>query len=433
MKPAPVPVIISILLITTGIFSQGDSAHRRNGGTLQEIRWSGSVNLTENLTVERDQQLVIAEGTNVTLGLDVHITIEGEIECGEEGGRAVIFVNLQDRLSGGVVLVNCPGASFINTRFIGLALALESIYSTASVEACEFNITGIGIFSFESRLHLSDTIMSKCDMAGRFIRSNVHVSDCDFIDNLQSLMIHNDLEMIGAYYRNEIAEIEKLHDPLGGGLDTASDISVCSFARTGIGISMLSSGHVSIDSTSFSMCKKAIHGESSPGRITNCSFQDNKVDYEITGRDMEVLDSISPPVNFTYYLTYDITVTDDVREPVSETEMQISHPDIANVTYRTDGNGSVLNVPLLRKKSVEGTVTWYTGYNVTVKNGEFEGYYPMGDEEDILIKPSDMINEEGEELIPVDREIGLVLAGIVVILIVVIIVRRSSRKLKRNG
>jgi len=421
-------VMTSIFLIFTCVIPGIGAYPERNGRALKEITWSGAVDLTENLTIERDQRLVISEGTNITLGRDVHLTIEGEIDCGGIEGRTVNIINAQDRLSGGVVLINCAGASFINTRFTGMALAVESIYSTLTVDACDLNNSGIGFFCFESRLHLSDTDLTDCDMAGRFVRSSVFVSECFFSDNLQSLMIHNDLEMIGAYYRNEIAEIGKLHNPLVGGLDMTSEISGCSFTGTGIGISMLSSGLVSIDSTSFILCKKGIHGELSPGRITNCSFHGNKVDYEITGRDMEVLDSITPPVNFTLYLTYNIEVTDDGGEPVSDTELRISHPDLANMTYRTDENGTVSNIPLLQKKSIDGTVTIYSGYNVTLKNEDFEGYYPLGNEEDILITPSDMITEEGDELIPVDREAGLVLVGILVIAVVVIIVRRSLRK-----
>lgn len=433
MKHVKVPVIISILLITTGLFYQGGSAENRNGGVFQEISWSGSVNLTENLTVDRDQRLVIAEGTNISFGLDVFLTIEGEMECGSSDGRAVNFVNREERLSGGVVLINCPGAYFINTRLTGMAMAVESIFSTLEMERSDFNNSGIGIFCFKSRLRLSDTDFNHCDMAGRFIRSNVMVSNCSFSDNLQSLMIHDELEMIGSYYRYEIEEIEKIHEPLGGGVGMTYEIRGCRFSRTGIGISTIASSRISIDLTSFSLCKKGIHGESSTGRITNCSFDRNKMDYEITGSGIEVLYSIAPPVNFTLYRYYDITVTDDEGKVVSNTELRISHPDLANMTYTTDENGSVLNIPLLSRRSVDGTIITYTGYNVTVKNGEFEGYYSLGDEEEILITPSDMILEEGEELIPVDREAGFVLAGIVVILVVVIIVRKSSKKGKGRG
>ena len=433
MKHVQVPVIISLLLITMGLFAQVGSAQKRNGGTLQEISWSGAVNLTENLTIEGDQRLVIAEGTNISFGLDVFLTIEGEIDCGSSDGRTVNFVNLQERLSGGVVLINCPGAYFINTRFTGLAMAVESIYSTLEMERSDFNNTGIGIFCFESRLRLRDTDFNHCDMAGRFIRSNVMVSNCSFTDNLQSLMIHNELEMIGSYYRYEIAEIEKLHEPLGVGVGMTYEIHRCRFSRTGIGISTIASDRIYINRTSFSLCKKGIHGESTPGLITNCSFERNKMDYEITGRSLEVLYSIAPSVNFTIYRYYDITVRDDEGKAVSDTELRISHPDLVNLTYRTDENGSVWNIPLLFRRSVDGTITRYSGYNVTFKNGKFEGYYSLGDEEDILITPSDMISEEGEELIPVNREAGLVLAGIAVILVVVIIVRKSSKKGKNGG
>ena len=382
------------------------------------ILWNENVFLSENITIEADRKLVISPGVNVSFGLDVYLTVKGEVTCGLPGGADVNFLNEQDRLSGGIVLINCPAAAFRNTAFNDLSLALEAVYSELELENCVFNNTGLGVFGYQCEVSMSNCTFRYCDMASRFVRSDVSAEDCSYLDNLQSLMMHSDLELIESFYHFELEDIEKLDPNLAWSIEADSTIRRCVFHRTGVGLSASHLGSLTVEECEFSQCKKGLHAKLSPGRVDRCSFSENKADLEIIGSGLAVIDNLTQPLNYTRYRHYNISLRGSDGEPVPKVNVIISHPTLGNATYVTDERGEIGSVVLLRERSVDGDRILYEGYELGVENEDFKGYYPLGEKEDIVITPEDMIGGDEEGCTPVPDEGCFVLLGVLVLLLI---------------
>ena len=425
--PAIFATLVLMTVLSSHIISGADSDESTRGTDV--LLWDENTFLDENITVAANQKLVISPGVNITFGLDVYLTVKGEITCGTLDGAAVNFLNGQERLSGGLVLINCPGASFRNTLFSDLSLALEAIYTVLELDNCTFNNTGVGIFAHECEITMSNCTFSNCDMASRFSRSDVSAGDCVYRDNLQSLMMHSELELIESFYHFELEKIERSNPDITWPVEADADIRGCEFIRTGVGASAISLASLTIEDCEFLQCKKGLHATLSPGWVKGCSFTENKADYEINGRDLEVRENVTEPLNYTLYFHYDLSLQDDDGEPVPRINVIVTHPELMNATYITDERGEIGSLVLLRERSRDGNRTLYEGYELVVESEDFEGYYPLGDEGSFVITPGDMMGGDENVCAPVADEACYVLLGVLVFLLLIGIVwGRFDRK-----
>ena len=384
-------IVIVILLCTVFLIVKAHGQPVEND-VQEEIPWNNSFNLTDNFTVKTHQKLVIMPGVEVSLGLDVSLIVEGEIHC-----RSASFINTGERLSGGIILENCVNATFVGTDFISLALGIEVIYSELILDNCSFENNGVGLFSFQSRVEMTNCSIIDCDMAARFVRSNITVSRCSFTGNVQSMMIHNELYLIESFYRFELGSVEDLNGPVSSVREMNAVIENCVFRDTGVGVSAISIEMLILEKNNFEMCKKGFYAKMTGGRICGCSFQQNKMDFEVIGSGLVIHENITSPQNYIFFITYKIKIIDPFGNPLSGIAVLVSHPVLGEETYRTDADGSVPNLTVLAESVSGGIVKKYTGYHITVGDLRFQGYYPLTQESSVVISPSDMVRGRVEE------------------------------------
>ncbi len=425
----PVLAIIPSIALLSLFFFSGISA--ANGCCLFDpeppgLLWEGEIEITENLTVEAGEELVISAGVNVTLGRDVVITVNGTLRCGSENGRRVIIESREERLSGGLVLLNCRQAIFHNTEFRGLAVALETVYSDVEFEGCVFNDTGNGILSFESDVIVEGTSFMYCDMAARLVRSEVELANCTFGECVQSVVAHSDISRIGTYWWNEISDLRKEYDPIGMQGSYSLSVSGCGYHSTGIGISAFDLAQLTISDTEFTECKKGLDVVASPGNVRKCLFFGNKVDYEVTGDGLELSENVSSPINYSTFAIYRIRLVDEEGNGAPGARVTLSHEGIANATYVTDEEGFAKNITLLALRAENGVEKRYGDYRVTTDDQRFVGYHLLGTERNMELAPEDF-SDDDEEIPSVGKEVCLGMLGVLLVLGIIGFVRKRGK------
>jgi len=364
--------------------------------------------------------LRIEPGTKVIIGRDVALRIEGALKCGGNADgnvsmkNTVIFENTEERLSGMIELINCRNAVFNQTIFRDLGLGAEAIYSQAIFNHCEFNNTGLGILSYESRIRLKCCRFIFCDMGCRLVRSEVNINNTQYLDNLQSLMMHSEIWQIGSYYKFKIDRIDKLETIIEKPQLMEAQIQDTIFYNTGIGVAATSLENLVLLNISLDSCKKGLSIRDTKGEMKKCQFHMNKMDYEIFGIQRFIsTEKNTGALNFTLYNIHNIRVADDKGLPVSRAQLRLNGQNILEHRYISNDNGQVSNITLLWKSAENGRIADTEGYNISIVHEDFQGHYFMRkNETDLTITPSSLSDDVKEEENEMGKEGCLVILGI---------------------
>lgn len=404
-------VIVGLIVLAVLTILPAGSSAEECCPTLTQVSLP-SYNLTSNFTVAAGECLCIEAGANLTLALDVFIFVDGEITIGESGGEDVNITNTGDRLGGGIVLINCAEANFYHVNFQGLSIGVEAVYSSVWIKDCRFVNNGIGVYSYESKIHLDRTLFTGCDLASHFARSYVDVIDCDYIENIQSVWSYTPFYRLESFYKFQIESIYQTYTAVGSELEMGLSVTNSRFEMTGIGISSERASFLTIASTSFTECKNGIESKLTPLEITYCSFETNKNDYEVYGRDVYIHDCSPPPANYSVYWDHYFMLSDDDGEPLAQETITIGYAegDLLDHEYATDADGNVTEVLLLHVKATEGVETVYDNYNLSV-TGYDEPYHFTSEQQDVQVSTLDlMVEEEGMQRNKLlERSIAIVL------------------------
>jgi len=399
-----------------------------------DMVWSGIVDLDKNVTVEKGEKLIVESGTEVRFGPDIFVTVEGEVHCGGIEDDPVRLNNTHDRMSGGFVLLNSEQGRFEHCIFTNFSVAVLSVYSDIHMDGCAINRSGIGVFSHQGHLDMSDTRFDDCDVAVDLVLTTARLQGCAFSNNLQSLTAYNDESRIGAFLKFAMSSVEQDRDMTHDLSNYTWEVRNCTFSDTGIGFSAVMVDDVVVDGCTFDSCKKGIHLKHTPGLVRGCVFQGNKMDFEVQGWGVEIedYDLDDPERPHSFYSVFDVELNDLKGDPLGKTFVVFQHQGSSRVSYMTDGSGVLHNVTLLSSRVMDGKMEDYDEYIVYVKDEQFPGNITLTlsevEGQSVELDPGDFAGgSEDDPMDPDDRMWFLVLifvAALGIVAVYLMVVKR---------